>query len=197
MPDHVWDVGCAHLVVVKRHVNCCRVNLIAMVSFAPCPNEHILHLRNVQDAPQTHLWCIFNITLYLSCTISYSFCYSLFLSYVQSIHTVVCRAAQETRGAWQTSVYFKGVKKILFSHICSSTLLEQKHTKFSVRIPSGWGTSNFIFELNLPSCSRDMCLQSSPYFLHIFLLLLLFATLFEITITHACFDGLPWNSKHY
>ena len=168
MPDHVWDVGCAHLVVVKRHVNCCRVNLIAMVSFAPCPNEHILHLRNVQDAPQTHLWCIFNITLYLSCTISYSFCYSLFLSYVQSIHTVVCRAAQETRGAWQTSVYFTGVNKIPFSRICSSTLPEQKHTKFSVWIPSGWGTSNSKFELNPPSRSRDMRLQSSSYFLRIF-----------------------------
>jgi len=115
--------------------------------------------------------------------------------YLKSRHTVVCRAAQETRGAWQTSVYFTGVKKTPFSRICSSTLPEQKHTKFSVWIPSGCGTSNSKFELNLPSCSRDIRLQSSSYFLRVFLLL--FATLFEIAITHACFDGLSWNLEHY
>ena len=49
-----------------------------------------------------------------------------------SRHTVVCCAAQETWGTRQTSVYFTGVKKMLFSHICSSTLPEQKHMKFSV-----------------------------------------------------------------
>jgi len=49
-----------------------------------------------------------------------------------SRHTVVCRVAQETRGARQTSVYFTGAKKTPFSRICSSALPEQKHTKFSV-----------------------------------------------------------------
>ena len=101
----------------------------------------------------------------------------------------MCRAVQETWGARQTSVYFTGVKKTPFLRIYSSTLLKQKHTKFSVCIPLGWGTSNSKFELNPPSCSRDMRLQSSSYFLRIFLLLLLlFATLFESAIPHACFD---------
>jgi len=113
-----------------------------------------------------------------------------------SRHTVVCHAAQETRDAKQTSVYFTGIKKTSFSRICSSTLPEQKHTKFSVWIPSGWGTSDSKFELNPPSPSWDMRLQSSSYFLRIFLLLL-FGTLFEIAITHACFDGLSWNLEHY
>ena len=112
---------------------------------------------------------------------------------ILSRYTVVCRAAQETRGTRQTSVYFTGVKKTLFSRICSSTLPEQKHTKFFVWIPSGCGTSNSKFELNQPSCSRDMRLKSSSYFLRIFL----FATLFKITITHACLNGLPWNLEHY
>ena len=129
-----------------------------------------------------HNWLIVNAILYS----------------VISRHTVVCRAAQETRSARQTSVYFTGVKKTPFSRICSSTVPKQKHTKFSVWITSGWGTSNSKFKLNPPSCSRDMRLQSSSYFLHIFLLLLLlFATLFEIAITHACFDGLSWNLERY
>ena len=51
--------------------------------------------------------------------------------YWASRHTVVCRAAQETWGVQQTSVYFTGVKKMPFSHTCSSTLPEQKHIKFS------------------------------------------------------------------
>ena len=38
--------------------------------------------------------------------------------------------------------------------------------KFSVWIPLGWGTSNSKFELNLPSCSQDMHLQSLSYSLH-------------------------------
>ena len=104
-----------------------------------------------------------------------------------SRHMVVCCVAQETRGAQQASVYFTGVKKTPFSRICSSTLPEQKKMKFSVWIPSSWGTSNSKFELNLPSRSQDMHLQSSSYFLRIFVLL--FATLFEIVIIHTCFDG--------
>ena len=76
----------------------------------------------------------------------------------------MCRAAQETRGVRQTSVYFTGVKKTPYSRIYSSALPEQKHMKFSVWIPSGCGTSSSKFELNLPSISRDMRLQSSSYF---------------------------------
>ena len=75
---------------------------------------------------------------------------------------------------------------MLFSCIGRSILPEQKY-KFSVQILSGWSTSNSKFELNLSSCSRDMHLQDLSYFLHIFLFFLLFATLFEITITCACF----------
>ena len=87
---------------------------------------------------------------------------------------------QENLDMRQTSVYFTGVKKTPFSCICSSKLPEQKHTKFSVQISSGWGTSNSKFELNPPSRSQDMRLQSSSYFLRVFLLLfLLFATLFK------------------
>ena len=37
----------------------------------------------------------------------------------RSRHTVVCCAAQETQGGQQTSVFFTGVKKTLFSRICS------------------------------------------------------------------------------
>ena len=44
-------------------------------------------------------------------------------------------------GACNRQVYFTGVKKTPFSRICSSTLLEQKLTKFSVWIPLRWGTS--------------------------------------------------------
>ena len=90
---------------------------------------------------------------------------------------------KENLGVRQTSVYFTGVKKMPFSRICSSKLPEQKHTKFSMQISSGWGISNSKFELNPPSLSRDMRLQSLSYFLHIFLevlFLLLFATLFKL-----------------
>jgi len=102
-------------------------------------------------------------------------------NHMLSTHTVVCRAAQEKRnlGVGQTSMYFTEVKKMPFSHICSSKLPEQKHTKFFVRISSEWGTSDSKFELNSPSRSQDMRLQSSSYFLRIFLLFLLFATLFK------------------
>jgi len=81
---------------------------------------------------------------------------------------------KETLGVGQTSVYFTGVKKMLFSRICRSKLPEQKHTKFSVQISLWWGTSNSKFELNPPSCSRDMRLQSSSYFLRIFFSLFFF-----------------------
>ena len=47
-----------------------------------------------------------------------------------------------------------------------------------MQISSGWGTSNSKFELNPPSRSQDMRLQSSSYFLRIFLFLLLFPLLF-------------------
>ena len=49
----------------------------------------------------------------------------------------MCRAVQEKKenlGVGQTSVYFAGVKKTLFSRICSSKLPEQKQEKFSVLI---------------------------------------------------------------
>ena len=108
--------------------------------------------------------------------------------YHTSRHTVVCCVAQETQGARQTRVHFTGVKKTPFSRICSSTLPEQKHLKFSVRIPSGWGTFILKFELNPLSFSQDIHLQSLSYFVRIFLL---FATLLEIALTHAHFDGLP------
>ena len=105
-----------------------------------------------------------------------------------SRHTVVCRVAQETLGKRQTSVCFTGVNKMPFSYTCSSTLPQQKHTYFSVPIPSA---SNSKDMLNLPNHSHVMRLQSSSYFLRIsLLLLLLFATLFEIAITHTCFNGL-------
>ena len=54
-----------------------------------------------------------------------------------SRHRVVCRVAQETWGVRQTSVYFTGVKKILFSCICSSTLLKQEHKNFLCEFPRG------------------------------------------------------------
>jgi len=63
---------------------------------------------------------------------------------------------QENLGVRQTSVYFTGVKKMPFSCICSLKLPEQKQTKFSVQISSGWGTSNSKFELNPLSRSQDM-----------------------------------------
>ena len=85
-----------------------------------------------------------------------------------SRHTVVCHEAQETWHAWQTTVYFTGVKKMPFLHICSSTVPGQKDTKFFVWISLGWSTSNSKFELNLPSRSRDIRLQSSSYFLLLF-----------------------------
>ena len=76
---------------------------------------------------------------------------------------------------------------MLFSRICNLTLPEQEHMDF--RFPLGWDTTNSKFELNLPSHSRDMLLQSLPYLICIFVLL--FETLFEIIITFACFNGLP------
>ena len=103
-----------------------------------------------------------------------------------SRHMVKCRTAQETRGMGQTSVCFTGVKKMLFSCICSLTLPEQKHT---VWIPSGWVPSNSKFELNPPSRS---CLQSSSYFLRILFFLQHF-----LKSLYTCFDGLPWNLEHY
>ena len=63
-----------------------------------------------------------------------------------SRHTVVCCAAQETWGTRQTSVYFTGVKKMLFSHIFSSTLPEKKHEIFCVIFP--WGGAPPISNLN-------------------------------------------------
>ena len=75
-----------------------------------------------------------------------------------------------------------------FSHVCSSTPPEQKHMHFSVQIPFGWGMANSKFELNRPNHSQDVRLQNLSNFLCIFLL---FATLFEITITRTCFNGLP------
>jgi len=106
----------------------------------------------------------------------------------QSRHTVVS-CSPRNLGRATASVYFTGVKKTPFSRICSSALPEQKHTKFFVWIPSGWVTSNSKFELNPPSRSRDTRLQSSYYFLRIFLLL--FATLFA-----KIFVAVPhWNKK--
>jgi len=81
-----------------------------------------------------------------------------------SRHTVVCRAAKETWGARQASVYFTGVKKTPFSRICSSAIPEQKHTTFSVWISLGWGTSNSKFELNPPSISDWLRANVVPIF---------------------------------
>jgi len=44
-----------------------------------------------------------------------------------SRHMAVCRAAQETQGARQTSMYFTGVKKTSFA---SMTLSDQKQINF-------------------------------------------------------------------
>ena len=110
---------------------------------------------------------------------------------VRSRHTVVCCAAQKP-GAHKRQVCITGVKKTPFSCISSSTFPAHE---ISMWIRSGWGTSNSKFELNLPSHSQDMDLPNLSYFLHIFLLL--FAILFKIDITHACFDRLPWNLEHY
>ena len=57
-------------------------------------------------------------------------CFALLVSR----HTIVCRVAQETRGARQTRVYFTGVKKTPFSCIFSSTLPEQS---FLCEFPQG------------------------------------------------------------
>ena len=102
--------------------------------------------------------------------------------------SVLCGPRKKKPWAWDKQVcILQGVKKTPVSRICSSKLPEQKHTKFSVQISSGWGTSNSKFELNQPSRSRDMHLQSSSYFLLLFLL----CNTFKITITRACFVGLP------
>ena len=108
----------------------------------------------------------------VQCKIHYADCSAI------SGHMVVCHAALETWGVQQTGVYFTGVvKKTTFSHICSLTLPEHNQTKFYEQASLRWGTSISKFELNLPSFSRDMCLQSLSYFL-------LFAILFEITNLH-------------
>ena len=56
--------------------------------------------------------------------------YKLIRCHNTSRHVVVCRAAQETQGAQQTSVYFTGAKKMPFSHIYSLNM------NFSVQILS-------------------------------------------------------------
>ena len=64
----------------------------------------------------------------------------------------------------QTSVYFAGTKKTLFSCIHSSIVLESKLTNFAVDTSLGWDTSYSKFELNPPSHHWDMHLQNSSYF---------------------------------
>ena len=77
-------------------------------------------------------------------------------------------------------IFFTELKKMPFSYICSSTLPEQKHTNFTNSLGVGylqfriWAEFAKLFPRYAPS-----------YFLCIFLL---FALLFEITITHACFN---------
>ena len=75
---------------------------------------------------------------------------------------------------------------MLFSHTCSSEFTKQKQHIF---VPISFGVGHSQIQLNLSSCSRDMCPQSLSYFLCIFLLLV--AKLFEITIICASLNGLP------
>ena len=91
----------------------------------------------------------------------------------------------------QVSDYFTGVKKMLFSRICSSILPEQKHEIFCVN-SLGWDTSNSKFELNLPSCSRDMCLQSLSYF-EFFFSFSFFSQHFLKLLARTCFNEI-WSS---
>ena len=86
-------------------------------------------------------------------------------------------------------MYFtcRSIENTVFTYVCNSTLPEQKQIKSSVHIPSGWCTFNSKFELNPPSQSKDMYLKSSSYKFSSYFFL--FATLFEIAITHTCFNG--------
>ena len=94
--------------------------------------------------------------------------YSHLTFITKSRNMALCCVAHETQGAQQTRVYFTGVRKTLFTRICSSTLPEQKHTKFSVRMYSKWGTFSFKFERNLPIHSQDMRLKIGLIFFGFF-----------------------------
>ena len=52
---------------------------------------------------------------------------------------------------FQTSVYFAGTKKMLFSCICSSIVPDRKLSIFAVETASRWSSSHFKLELNPPS----------------------------------------------
>ena len=76
---------------------------------------------------------------------------------------------------------------MLFSCICSLTLPEQKQTKFLYEFPWGGALLALNLILAVPKiCAFKVCLIFFILFFSFF-----FGTLFEIAITHACFDGLP------
>ena len=91
-------------------------------------------------------------------------------------------AAQETWGVQQTSVYFTEVKKMPFSHFCSSTLPENKQTNFSVQILLKWSMFDSEFKLNLLRYVPSKLILFSSYF---FLLLLLQQFLKSLQLVHA------------
>ena len=66
-----------------------------------------------------------------------------------SVHnSVSCGQARPVR--MHKSVLYRN-QKMLFSYIHSLIVPKQILTMLSVKIPLGWGTSCFKFELNLPS----------------------------------------------
>ena len=71
------------------------------------------------------------------------------------------RAAQETRGARQTSVYFTGVKRKRRIHASVAQQSLNRSTQIFCVNFLGVGVP-YKFELNLPSRSREMRLQNSP-----------------------------------
>ena len=105
-----------------------------------------------------------------------------------SRHTVMCCVVQETRGVRQTIVYFKrGMKMSLVArHSLQTNFLSKFHRGGAPSILN-W---SWIRQTVPKKCTfKFVCV-------FIFIVVLLFAALFEIAITCVCFNEMPWNLDH-
>jgi len=81
------------------------------------------------------------------------------IAYNQDTQKRVVWPSTASMDTQQTSMYFTGNKKMTFSHIHSSIILEQKQTIFAGDILLEWATSHSTFEMNPLSYHGNAHLQ--------------------------------------
>ena len=118
---------------------------------------------------------------------------AMFILLAIKTHGSVLCGPRNQLGVCNKHVYFTGVKKTACLRICSSTLPEQKQKIFSVQIL--W--EHFQFQIWVESAKLFWKYALSKFIIFSSYFFLLFAILFEITITQVCSNGLPWNLEHY